>query len=104
MMRLGMTASVALRVEGEAAAAVVPLAALTEGNGSPVVFVVDPGTKAVRIKPVIVGGIADDGVRIENGLQAGDMVVIAGVQFLRDGMRVRLLGHRQDSRLARAPE
>jgi RND family efflux transporter MFP subunit len=101
-MRLGMTATVALRVEDEAAAVVVPLAALTESNGSPVVFVVDPASKAVRLTPVVVGGIADDGVRIASGLQAGDTVVIAGVQFLREGQRVRLLGERQNSRSARA--
>jgi membrane fusion protein, multidrug efflux system len=103
-MRLGMTAAVALRIEDEAVQAVVPLAALTESNGSPAVFVVDPANKAVRLTPVTVSGIADDGVRIESGLQAGDRVVIAGVQFLRDGMRVRLPGERNDSRLARATE
>ena len=40
------------------------------------------------------GGIAEDGARIAAGLQAGDIVVTAGVQFLRDGMRVRLQGER----------
>ena len=43
---------------------------------------------------VDVGGVAEDGVQIARGLQAGDMVVTAGVQFLRDGMRVRLPGER----------
>jgi multidrug efflux system membrane fusion protein len=99
-MRLGMTASVALRIEDEAAPVVVPLAALTESHGSPVVFVVDPENAAVRLTPVTLGGMADDGVRIVSGLQAGDMVVTAGVQFLRDGMRVRLPGERQHVRAA----
>jgi hypothetical protein len=31
-------------------------------------------------------------------LQAGDMVVTAGVQFLRDGMRIRLPGERPQPR------
>jgi multidrug efflux system membrane fusion protein len=97
-----MTASVALRIEDEAAPVVVPLAALTESHGSPMVFVVDPANAAVRLTPVTLGGMADDGVRIVSGLQAGDMVVTAGVQFLRDGMRVRLPGDRQHVRAASA--
>jgi hypothetical protein len=44
---------------------------------------------------VALSGAADDGVRVAAGLSAGDMVVTAGVQFLRDGMRVRLLDDRQ---------
>ena len=41
---------------------------------------------------VALAGTSDDGVRIASGLNAGDMVVTAGVQFLRDGMRVRAAG------------
>ena len=44
-MRLGMTATVAIRIDEEAAAMVVPLAALTEADGAPVVFVVDADKK-----------------------------------------------------------
>jgi multidrug efflux system membrane fusion protein len=93
-MRLGMTAPVAIRIDGEAEAMLVPLTALTQADGAPVVFVVDADTRTVRRTPVIVSGTADEGVRVAGGLKAGDMVVIAGVQFLRDGMRVRLPGER----------
>jgi RND family efflux transporter MFP subunit len=89
-MRLGMTASVALKIEDGLSPLVVPLAAISKKEGSPVVFVVDPETRTVRKTPVAVGGVAEDGVRIADGLQPGDMVVTAGVQFLRDGMRIRL--------------
>ena len=51
---------------------VVPLAAMTESDGSPVVFVVDPTNETVRKTKVTVGGIAEDGVRIASGLHAGD--------------------------------
>src|SRR5271166_6297412 len=54
-MRLGMTASVLLRIDDEAAGVVVPLTALTESDGAPVVFVVDPANEAVRRTPVSVG-------------------------------------------------
>lgn len=98
IMRLGMTASVALQINDEDEGVVVPLTALTESEGGPEVFVVDPANEAVRKTPVSVGGIAGDGVRITNGLHAGEVVVTAGVQFLRDGMRVRLPDERQPAR------
>src|ERR1700737_4079939 len=98
IMRLGMTASVQLRIDDEASGVVVPLTALTESEGGPEVFVVDPMNEAVRKTPVSVGGIAEDGARITDGLRAGEVVVTAGVQFLRDGMRVRLPDERQQTR------
>ena len=57
---------------------------------TPVVFVVDPASEVVRKTPVILDGTSDGGVRIAGGVQAGDTVVSAGVQFLSDGMRVKL--------------
>jgi len=93
-MRLGMTATVAIRIDGEGAAMIVPLTALTEAEGKPAVFVVDREKGTVRRTPVTVAGTADAGVRVAGGLSPGDMVVTAGVQFLRDGMRVRLPGER----------
>jgi len=93
-MRLGMTATVAIRIDEGTAGLLVPLTALAEADGAPVVFVVDAGRKAVRRTPVTIAGTAAEGVRIADGLSAGDLVVTAGVQFLRDGMRVRLPGGR----------
>jgi membrane fusion protein, multidrug efflux system len=97
-MRLGMTATVAIRIDGQGTAMLVPLTALTEVDGVPVVFVVDGEGKTVRRTPVTVAGTADEGVRVADGLKDGDMVVTAGVQFLRDGMRVRLPGERTIAR------
>jgi RND family efflux transporter MFP subunit len=93
-MRLGMTAAVAIRIDGEGAAMLVPLTALTESNGVPAVFVVDAEKRTVHRTPVTVAGTSDDGVKVAGGLKEGDMVVTAGVQFLRDGMRIRLPGER----------
>ena len=101
-MGLGMTASVAIRIDDQAVPVVVPLTAVTESDGSPVVFVLDPANKAVRKTPVVVGAMAEDGVRIAEGLHAGELVVTAGVQFLRDGMRVRLPDERRQARSARS--
>ncbi len=102
IVRLGMTASVALRMDDEAAGVVVPLTALTESEGGPAVFVVDPTNEAVREASVSVGGMDEDGVRIADGLHAGEVVVTAGVQFLRNGMRVRLPDERQHARSRRS--
>jgi multidrug efflux system membrane fusion protein len=93
-MRLGMTATVAIRVDADGSGVVVPLTALTEADGATAVFVVDAEKKTVRRTPVTVAGPASDGIRVAGGLSAGDIVVTAGVQFLRDGMRVRLPGER----------
>jgi membrane fusion protein, multidrug efflux system len=91
-MRLGMTATVALTLEENIAPVLVPLTALTESDGGTVAFVVDAVSKVVRKTAVDVGGVGENSVQIVRGLQIGDMVVSAGVQFLRDGMRVRLTG------------
>ena len=91
-MRLGMTASVALTIDDEAAPLVMPLTALAESEDGPVAYVVDQANKVVHKTAVSVAGIAESGVRIASGLRPGDMVVTAGVQFLRDGMRIRLPG------------
>jgi len=101
-MRLGMTATVALTIAEKAAPVLVPLTALTESDGGTVAFVVDAVSKVVRKTTVDVGGVGEHGAQIVGGLQAGDMVVSAGVQFLRDGMRVRLPGeHAQVGALSR---
>ena len=94
-MRLGMTASVSIRVDEESAPMVVPLTAVTEADGSPVVFVVDPVNEVVRKTPVVLDGATDSGIRIASGLQEGDTVVTAGVQFLSDGMQVKLRDEHQ---------
>ncbi len=91
-MRLGMTAVVAVTVAADAAPIVVPLTALTERDGGTIAFRVDVKDKVVRQTAVTVAGPADDGVLIAEGLRGGDTVVTAGVQFLRDGMHIRLPG------------
>jgi len=97
-MRLGTTATVALISGDNARRTVIPLPALTESDGGTVAFVVDRSNKVVRKAAVTVTGIAEDGAQIAGGLQEGDMVVTAGVQFLRDGMSIRLPGEPAQTR------
>jgi membrane fusion protein, multidrug efflux system len=96
-MRLGMTATVALSFDQNTAPMLVPLTALSESEGGVVAFVVDAVHKVVRKTAVSVAGVAEDGVEIASGLQVGDLVVTGGVQFLRDGMRIRLPGERAEA-------
>jgi RND family efflux transporter MFP subunit len=93
-MRLGMTATVAMTVGEQVPSLVVPLTALSESDGRTVAFVVDAQNSLVHKTAVVVDGVAEDGARIADGLKIGDVVVSAGVQFLRDGMRVRIPGER----------
>jgi RND family efflux transporter MFP subunit len=97
-MRLGMTATVAIRIDEEKRGGVlVPLTSLTESEGATVVYVVDAERKTVHRTPVSIAGTSGDAVRVSGGVKAGDVVVTAGAQFLRDGMRVRLPGERPAS-------
>jgi RND family efflux transporter MFP subunit len=91
-MRLGMTAAVTIDVGGERSQIIVPISALSEHEGNPAVYVVDRATKVVRERRVSLDGVAAKGARVASGLTAGDMVVIAGVQFLREGMPIKVPG------------
>src|SRR5919206_37056 len=88
LMRFGMTATVEARVPGAAPAVLVPLPALTSVDGQPSVWVVDAAGTVSR-RPVAVAGPVPEGVRIRDGLEPGQQVVSAGVQFLHEGLRVR---------------
>ena len=88
-MELGMTASVALAQSDtdDAAASVLPLAAIYQTGDTPQVWVVtDDDT--VTLKDVTVEEFNGDQV-IVHGLQPTDLVVTAGVHKLRDGQQVR---------------
>jgi multidrug efflux pump subunit AcrA (membrane-fusion protein) len=54
-----------------------------------VVWVVNAENGEVQPKPVQIAGFREDGVLISQGLQAGDQVVIAGLQTLVPGQVVR---------------
>ena len=70
----------------------VPASALTETDGRPAVWVVDPQSKTVSLRGVEVARYDQADVVISKGLNTGEFVVTAGVQTLRPGQMVRLLG------------
>ncbi len=70
----------------------VPASALTEADGRPAVWVVDPHNKTVSLRSVDVLRYDPATVVISQGLETGDLVVTAGVQTLRPGQKVQILG------------
>jgi RND family efflux transporter MFP subunit len=90
-IRLGMTANVALG-EGRADDLILlPLSALTQTDGRPAVWVVDPQTSKVNLRPIEVGAYREDGATVTAGLKHGEVVVTAGVHKLLAGETVRVV-------------
>lgn len=91
----GMTATITMRYRGAGEAVgriFVPIAAVyQDSSGQQVVWVLGP-TEVVAPRPVTLGDAAGGRVEIVQGLQPGDRIAVAGVTFLRDGMKVRDLG------------
>lgn len=54
-------------------------------------YVFDPDTSTVRRRKAVVAGIRENKFLVIDGLKPGERVATAGVSFLRDGMRVKLL-------------
>jgi membrane fusion protein, multidrug efflux system len=90
-MRLGSTVTGRIKLAAPEGVE-VPASALTEGNGRPAVWVVDRQGQTVSLRPVDVVRYDPASVVISRGLEKGDVVVTAGVQMLRPGQKVRLLG------------
>lgn len=92
-MRLGSTVTAKMQrdaVDGY----VLPASALFRADGTPAVWMVNESESTVTLRPVQVRDF-DAGRVIATGLKPGDIVVTAGVQALRPGQKVRLLGARQ---------
>jgi multidrug efflux pump subunit AcrA (membrane-fusion protein) len=54
-------------------------------------FVYDPDTSTVKKTPVRSHGTQNKKVIVDEGLAAGDIIAVAGVSFLADGMEVKLM-------------
>lgn len=89
-MRLGatVTGSLSLDLNGVLA---LPGSALVQQDGKPAVWVVDPKTYTISLKPISIDRYSGDSVVLSGGLAKGDIVVTAGVQKLIAGQTVRLL-------------
>ena len=94
-IRTGMTAEATIVLQGDTqgAAYLVPIAAIAPGDAprQGFVFVYDPDTSTVRRTPVRGSGATDNMVAISDGVRPGDVIATAGVSFLTDGQRVKLM-------------
>ena len=91
----GMTAEANLSIkdENQEVGYLIPLQALLpapEANRG-YAFVYDPGSSTVKKTAVSSRGTEDKKVIVYEGLAAGDIIAVAGVSFLADGMKVKLL-------------
>jgi RND family efflux transporter MFP subunit len=89
-VRLGMTAVVRIAQAGADNAIKAPLSALYQNKGQSSVWVIENG--AVHVVPVEVGGVSGNDVLIAKGVKPGQTVVTAGVNLLKPGQRVKVLG------------
>lgn len=90
-MRLGATVTGSVRLASEPVIA-IPAGALTELNRQPAVWVVHPENLTVSLRNVELMRHDPGTVVIAQGLDAGDIIVTAGIQALHPGQKVRLLG------------
>jgi multidrug efflux system membrane fusion protein len=91
----GMTAEANLLLKGEIRQSgyLVPLQALLPAAEADqgYAFVYDPQTSTVKKTPVRSSGIENKNAIVSEGLKAGDVIAVAGVSFLADGMEVKLM-------------
>ncbi len=86
-VKLGMTAGVRFE-NNDASNIIIPSTALTQINGKNSVWVINKDGVA-NPREVIAGQYTEDGVTITSGLQANEMVAIAGVHTLIKGQQVK---------------
>jgi RND family efflux transporter MFP subunit len=70
----------------------LPWGALSEIDGRPAVWVVDPRDHTVSLRPIVVDAYLKDRIIVKSGLATGDIVVSAGGQDLRPRQKVAIAG------------
>lgn len=89
-VQLGMTANVIFGMKSEVQMVRLPLTALFQEKNVSSVWIVESG--AVKLVPVQIGSTSGEDVLISSGIQAGQTVVTAGVNLLKAGQKVHILG------------
>jgi RND family efflux transporter MFP subunit len=90
-MGLGSTVTGSVRVDREQGID-IPASALVRSGAQTAVWIFDPKAGSVALRPVEIASHESDRVVVAAGLDAGDMVVSAGVHALHPGQKVRPLG------------
>jgi membrane fusion protein (multidrug efflux system) len=87
----GMYASLDVLLPGHSKKVVVPAGAITFNLYGQSVYVVDQASSTVKQVTVQTGATRNNAVVIEQGLKAGDMVVVAGQLKLSNGSKVNVV-------------
>lgn len=80
---------------------VLPLYGNISENGGPTepaqteVYVYNPDTQTVGMREITIAGVRENQLIVISGLETGERVASAGVSFLRDGQKVKLLADSQ---------
>jgi len=94
-IRPGMTARVTLLLSGDdqKTAYLVPLSAMAQRGDATkgFVFIYDPQTSTVKKTQIESGSVRGNDAVIFGGVKDGDIVAVAGVSFLEDGQKVKLM-------------
>ena len=69
-------------------AVVLPWSALYRYDGRPSVWVYDSDRRTVSVRAVEIDRFGPDIIALKRGVEPGERVVIAGIQFLRPGQTV----------------
>jgi multidrug efflux system membrane fusion protein len=90
---VGVTADVSAESLGEEPVTIPAHAVFSDPEGGANVWVVDGSDLTVHRRSVRAGPVTGkDGIIILEGLAPGERIATAGVQFLREGQEVRLMG------------
>jgi membrane fusion protein, multidrug efflux system len=89
-VKLGMTAYVAFASKTPTAMMTLPLTALFKSKAGSAVWIVENG--AVRLVPIQVAGSSGNELVVAGGISPGQTVVTAGVNLLKPGQKVKILG------------
>jgi multidrug efflux pump subunit AcrA (membrane-fusion protein) len=90
-MRLRTTVTGHLQMEATSVIE-IPATALVSFDRQPAVWIVDPSSSTVSIRNIDVLRLDQAHIAVSQGIDAGDIVVTAGVQALHPGQKVSLLG------------
>ncbi len=99
-LRPGMTSRVALELGGDQGkgAYLVPLSAIAQRGDSKkgFVFVYDSQTSTVKKTQILGGSVRGNDAVIIEGIKSGDIIAVAGVSFLEDGQKVKLMESKEE--------
>ncbi|HEX4261475.1 MAG TPA: efflux RND transporter periplasmic adaptor subunit [Acetobacteraceae bacterium] len=90
-MQLGATVTGSVKLPAPPGVTIPPTA-LTEVDGHPAVWVVDPKRQTVSLRDIDVARYDPANVIVAHGLENGETVVTAGAQTLHPGQKVRPMG------------